>query len=160
MPTNVTVAANVLIEGEKVSLPASHDQHVSTPTPSTPPKLQVPLPEPTAPGATRVRPPIGYYKSLHQGESASLATTDDNEDDTSLTHWALAAAEPKPTLQQALNGLDAVEWQEAIDYKISQLEKLGAWEVVNVPHHANVIPCHYFLATKCGPDSEKLKLHA
>ncbi|OJA09738.1 hypothetical protein AZE42_09940 [Rhizopogon vesiculosus] len=55
-------------------------------------------------------------------------------DDDSLTgesfpHITLAAAEPKPTLQQALNSPDAIEWQEAINYKISQLKKLGAWEI-------------------------------
>lgn len=34
-----------------------------------------------------------------------------------LPHITLAAAEPEPTLQQALNGPDAIEWQEAIDEK-------------------------------------------
>ena len=59
-----------------------------------------------------------------------------------------------------MNGPDAVEWQEAIDYEISQLEKLGAWEIVDAPKNANIIPCHYVLATKRGPDGEKLKLRA
>jgi hypothetical protein len=72
----------------------------------------------------------------------------------------LAAAEPEPTLQQALNGPDAVEWKEAVDYEISQLEKLGTWEITDLPRGANVIPCHYVLATKRGPDGEKLKLRA
>jgi hypothetical protein len=75
-------------------------------------------------------------------------------------HSAFATAEPEPTLQQALNGPDAVEWQEAIDYEISQLEKLGAWEIVDAPKNVNIIPCHYVLATKRGPDGEKLKLRA
>jgi hypothetical protein len=75
-------------------------------------------------------------------------------------HLALAAAEPEPTLQQALNGLDGVEWQEALDYEISQLEKLGTWEIVDPPRGMNIIPCHYVLATKQGPDREKLKLRA
>jgi len=39
---------------------------------------------------------------------------------------ALAVAEPKPTVQQALNGLDGPEWQDVLDYEmISQLKKLG-----------------------------------
>jgi hypothetical protein len=142
-------------------LPASNDQHVSTPTPSTPPKLQTQLPEPTAPRATHICPPIGYYKTLNEGESASIAIIpEEDREDTQLIHWALAAALPEPTLQQALNGPDAMEWQEAIDYELSQLEKLEAWEVVDIPHHANVIPCHYVLATKRSPDGEKLKLRA
>jgi hypothetical protein len=161
VPTTITVAADVPIEGEKASLPVSNDQHVSTPTPSTPLKLQMQLPEPTAPRATRIRPPIGYYKTLNEGESASIVIIpEEDREDTQLIHWALAAALPKPTLQQALNSPDAVEWQEAIDYELSQLEKLEAWEVVDVPRHANIIPCHYVLATKRSLDSEKLKLHA
>jgi hypothetical protein len=75
-------------------------------------------------------------------------------------HSAFAAAEPEPTLQQALNGPDAIKWQEAIDYEISQLEKLNAWEIVDAPHRGNIIPCHYVLATKRGPDGQKLKLRA
>jgi hypothetical protein len=73
---------------------------------------------------------------------------------------ALAAAEPELTLQQALNGPDGVEWQEAIDYEISQLKELGTWEVVDTPHSTNIIPCHFVLATKHGPNRVKLKLHA
>jgi hypothetical protein len=39
---------------------------------------------------------------------------------------ALAVAEPEPTVQQALNGLDGPEWQDVLDYEmISQLKKLG-----------------------------------
>lgn len=59
-----------------------------------------------------------------------------------------------------MNGPDGVEWKEAVDYKISQLEKLGTWEVTDLPRGANVIPCHFVLATKQGPDGEKLKLRA
>ncbi|OJA10450.1 hypothetical protein AZE42_05889 [Rhizopogon vesiculosus] len=134
--------------------------------PSTPPKASPQLPIPTAPRSTRIRPPLGYYKALNEGEMASVAAINKSELDaqedvlltSQYTQWALAAAEPEPTLQQALNGPDAIEWQEVIDYEISQLEKLGAWEVVNAPLYVNVIPCHYVLATKRGPDGKKLKL--
>ena len=85
----------------------------------------------------------------------------DLADEEVLTHHlAMAAAEPEPMLQQALNGPDGVEWQEAINYEISQLEKLGTWEVVDTPRGTNIIPCHFILATKQGPDGEKLKLCA
>jgi hypothetical protein len=80
----------------------------------------------------------------------------ENED----TYYALATAEPEPTLQQALKGPDAAEWQEAIDYEISQLEKLGTWQIVDLPKGVNIIPCHFVLATKRGPNGEKLKLRA
>jgi hypothetical protein len=80
--------------------------------------------------------------------------------DRPLTWYAMAAAEEEPTLQQALDGPDASEWQEAIDYELGQLKKLGTWEIVNAPDSVNLIPCHYVLATKRGPNSEKLKLCA
>jgi hypothetical protein len=170
VPTTVTVASDVPVEGEMVTptkVPASNTQHVLPP----PPNIPQPLPIPTAPKATRVRPPVGYYKALNQGESASLAAElhfEESEldlmDNASLTSHvtpsAFAAAEPEPTLKQALNGPDAIEWQEAIDYEISQLEKLKAWEVVDAPPRANIIPCHYVLVTKRGPSGEKLKLRA
>ena len=95
VPTTVTVAADVPVEGELVTpatVPASNAQNVSPITPSTPPKVQQSLPIPTAPRATRVRPPLGYYKALNQGESASVATIPDEGN-----HWALATAEPEPS---------------------------------------------------------------
>jgi hypothetical protein len=173
-PPSIIVAEDVPVEGESAAAPAkSNAQHVSPPVtniPSTPPRISQPLPPPPAPRSTRVRPPVGYYQALNQGEKASAAFEVDEDPLTDQTspisftndplEWALAAAQPEPTLQQALNGPDAIEWQEAIDYEISQLEKLGAWEVVDPPTHANIIPCHYVLATKRGPDGKKLKLHA
>jgi hypothetical protein len=116
---------------------------------------------------------------LNKGQRASVAVAnllDESEldliDEESLTcrsspispsspiHSAFAAAKPEPTLQQALNGPDTIEWQEAIDYEISQLEKLNAWEIMDLPLRGNIILCHYVLVTKCGPSGEKLKLHA
>src|SRR5882762_5320527 len=75
-------------------------------------------------------------------------------------HFALAATQAKPTLKEVLSGPDVQEWQAAIDYEIGQLEKLGAWEIVDPPRGSNIIPCHFVLATKRGPDGEKLKLRA
>jgi hypothetical protein len=63
-------------------------------------------------------------------------------------------------LKEALNGPDGAEWQTAIGYEISQLEKLGVWRIVDPPPRANIIPSHFVLVTKCGADGEKLKLQA
>lgn len=115
---------------------------------------------PPAPRATRVRPPPGYYAALNEGEVAALAITADEHQqsdlenvhrDEVLTGWeetAMAAAVAEPTLAQALRGPDALEWQEALDYEISQLEKLGTWEVLDLPPGTNLIPCHFVSATK------------
>jgi hypothetical protein len=105
--------------------------------------------------------------TLNQGESAAVAAHTWEaeelalEDEETITyHHAMAAVEPELTLQQALNGPDGVEWQEAVDYEISQLEKLRTWKVVNAPQGINIIPCHFVLVTKHGPDGQKLKLCA
>jgi hypothetical protein len=37
-------------------------------------------------------------------------------------------------------------------------EKLGVWQIVDPPPHANIIPSHVVLATKHGADGGKLKL--
>jgi hypothetical protein len=108
-----------------------------------------------------VRPPAGYYRALNEGERATSVATDASVDeDPDQVHWALATAEPEPTLKEALSGPDGEEWQAAIDYEIGQLEKLSAWKIVSHPPRANIIPCHFVLATKRGPDGEKLKLRA
>jgi hypothetical protein len=73
-------------------------------------------------------------------------------------HWALATAEAEPMLKEALSGPDGTEWQAAVDNEIRQLEKLSTWKIVDYPPHANIIPCHFVLATKHRPDGEKLKL--
>lgn len=115
--------------------------------PKTPPHTTQPLPTPRMPRPTRVRPPAGFYKALNEGERASAAITEVLEEDLKEnqdTYHALAAAEPEPTLQEALSRPDAVEWQEAIDYKIGQLEKLRTWEITDLPKGANIIPYHLY----------------
>ncbi|KAG2742982.1 hypothetical protein P692DRAFT_20747979, partial [Suillus brevipes Sb2] len=71
-------------------------------------------------------------------EALNEASALDLQDAEAHIHLALAAAEPEPTLQQALNGPDSVEWEEALNYEISQLEKLGTWEIVDLPRSANL----------------------
>lgn len=132
--------------------------------PSTPPRPANTPEMPPTPRPTRQRPPPGYYAALQNGQVATLAAdvifqpakSDLADEHTLTSHFGLAAVEPEVMLQQALNGPDAVEWQEAIDYEISQLERLGTWKVVDSPPGVNLIPCHYVLAMKRGPDGEKL----
>ena len=83
-----------------------------------------------------------------------------DELDPIALHFVLAAVQAELTLNEALSRPDMQEWQAAIDYEIGQLEKLGAWKIVDPPRASNIIPCHFVLATKHGPDSEKIKLHA
>jgi hypothetical protein len=113
------------------------------PMPTTPPRSNIPLPPPTTPRITRVRPATGYYHALHEGEGATSASIDEIGEENQ-THWAAATAEAEPTLKEALNGPDRAEWQTAIDYEIGQLEKLGVWRIIHPPPRANIIPSHYW----------------
>ena len=167
--TFVPMTTNIETDGLDVgeSVPVSTPQNIQPTLPSdqappdppvTPLRPSQPLPQPTTPRPTRVRPPAGYYRDLEQGR-VELAAMADNLLESNL-HWALATAEPEPTLKEALTGPDAEEWYDALDYEIGQLEKLGAWEIVKPPPRVNIIPSHYVLVTKRGLNREKLKLRA
>jgi hypothetical protein len=112
-----------------------------------------------APRITCICPTTGYYRALHEGEGATFTSIEEIGEEEQV-HWAAAAAEAEPTLKEALNGPDGAEWQAAIDYEIGQLERLGVWQIIDPPPRANIIPCHFVLATKRGADGEKLKLRA
>ena len=61
--------------------------------------------------------------------------------------------EPK-SLNNALSGHHAKEWQTVLDYEIGQLEKLGTWVIEDLPKGHNAIPYTTVLKEKCGPDGE------
>jgi hypothetical protein len=130
-PPSVVVARDVLDEGESAHMEeiegvskecnAPSIQHIpdSSTTPDNP-----------EPRQTRARPAPGYYSQLQKGQTAAVAIENLREaseldllDEEAHIHLALAVAQPEPTLQQALNGPDGPEWQEALDYELSQLEK-------------------------------------
>ena len=53
---------------------------------------------------------------------------------------------------EALQGPDAKHWQEVLDYKISQLEKLETWDVVDLPQGHTAIPCSEVIKVKHSPN--------
>ena len=57
------------------------------------------------------------------------------------------------SLNEALQGPYAKEWQAALDYEIGQLKKLGTRVIEGLPKKAPVIPCTEVLKKKCGPTS-------
>ena len=57
-------------------------------------------------------------------------------------------------LEKALCGPDAKQWQEALDYEIGQLEKLGTWDMVDLPKGHTPIPCSKVVWVKQGPNGE------
>ena len=62
-------------------------------------------------------------------------------------------SEPK-SLDEVLQGPKARDWQMALDYETSQLEKLNTWVVENLPKEHTAIPCSEILKIKQGPDGE------
>ena len=61
--------------------------------------------------------------------------------------------EPR-SLNDALSGPHAKEWQTTLDYEIGQLEKLGTWVIEDLPKGHNAIPCSAVLKEKRGLDGE------
>ena len=127
--------------------------------------------------STRGRHAPGHYKRLHEGKGSSntsvaavmetndeddmpgLIVEDDDDDDVFAplpADFALAGTmgnEPK-TLDEALQGPHAKEWQAVYDYEISQLEKLGTWKIVDLPPGAKPIPHSLVFKEKLGPDGD------
>ena len=58
------------------------------------------------------------------------------------------------SLDEALRGPNAKEWQAALDYEISQLEKLGTWVLEDPSKGVPIIPCTEVLKEKHGPTGE------
>ena len=62
-------------------------------------------------------------------------------------------AEPA-SIDEALRGPEAKEWREALQYEISQLEKLKTWSIKNLPPKHKAIPSNEVLKYKRGPDGK------
>ena len=122
----------------------------------------------------RVAPkPQGIYKKMHVGLIAGVAqeASEPLNDEDSLIElpddheqiftdlppdFALIGglnSEPA-SIDEALRGPDAQKWQEALDYEINQLEKMGTWVVEDLPAGHTAIPCSEVLRIKRGPDGE------
>jgi hypothetical protein len=110
----------------------------------------------------------GHYKTLNEGCVAAITAIIDETQDNDvpeppnndnklsaesyelLPDIALAShayLDPK-TLDEALRGPNAKQWQEALEYEISQLKKLGTWTVVDLPPGQMAIPCSEVIRVK------------
>ena len=109
------------------------------------------------------------FKGNYKGMTAAAAIFEDDvesrdDDDEALpdTKYDLppdiaAVGHPSTdphTLDEALQGPNAKEWQEALEYEINQLQKLGTWVVEDLPKGQTAIPCSEVLRVKRGPDGE------
>jgi hypothetical protein len=118
----------------------------------------------------RHRLPKGTYKDMNEGLVAAIVFDDEVLDDEPLEDVeddfdcpydlppdialvGCSNGDPK-TFDEALRGPNVKEWQEALAYEISQLEKLGTWEVTDLPAGHTAIPCSEVVRVKRGPDGQ------
>jgi len=72
----------------------------------------------------------------------------------------IRSLDSEPTsLDKALQSPDATKWQTALEYEISQLEKLETWVVEDLPKEHTPIPCSEVLKVKRGPNGEIQSYH-
>jgi len=120
----------------------------------------------------RPRKPKGAYKTMNEGLVAAFTQSqhldDDKESITELTELGDDSYEELPpdlallgsvnaepcSLDEALRGPNSKDWQEALDYEIRQLEKLGTWVIEDLPPGHKAIPCSEVLKLKRGPNGE------
>jgi hypothetical protein len=123
----------------------------------------------------RVPPkPKGINKKMHAGLVAAIAQDESIDDDDpsveiqdedrgysdslydlppDIAMVGHASTDPQ-TLDEALRGPNAKEWQAAMDYEINQLEKFNTWVVEDLPPGQTAIPCSEVLRVKRGPNGE------
>ena len=122
----------------------------------------------------RTRHQKGHYKTLNKGLVAAITAFVEEVDDDIEIQLAkhpeqqsedfyklppnivlirYSATDPK-MLDEALQGSNAKKWQEALEYEINQLKKLGTRVVQDLPQGHMPIPCSKVVRVKQGPDSE------
>ena len=69
-------------------------------------------------------------------------------------HAMAAISGDEPPIENALNGLESDEWRQALKQEITQIEKLGTWELVEAANDANIIPCRWVLHRKCNAQGQ------
>jgi Reverse transcriptase (RNA-dependent DNA polymerase) len=101
---------------------------------------------------------IACAESLDDEDSPSVEFPDDHESmsmDLPPDFALVGGPNSEPhTLDEALQGPNAKEWQEALDYEIIQLEKHGTWVIKDLPKGHTAIPCGEVLRIKRGPSGE------
>ena len=115
----------------------------------------------------RLRKAPGAYKAINDGLTAAIVQVEDLEvEDLSAEimeenlfdllppDFALIGGlDTEPTsIDEALRGSDAKEWEEALKYEINQLEKLKTWIIEDLPPGHKAIPSNEVLKYKRGPD--------
>jgi Reverse transcriptase (RNA-dependent DNA polymerase) len=124
----------------------------------------------------RARHKKGHYKAMNEGLVVAItpfvdeipgndkAFEEDIQEDTDYPddnydlppNIALAGycnASPK-TFDEAICSPNIKEWEKALAYEISQLEKLETWAVKFLPPGQTAISCSEVVRVKCSPDKQ------
>ena len=82
----------------------------------------------------------------NENESLTDAPDDDNTPyDLPLDFALVGGLGSDPcSLDKALRGPNAKEWQTTLDYEISQLEKLGTWVIEDLPEGCYNSPFYFY----------------
>ena len=76
-------------------------------------------------------------------------------------HDTIAAImEDQPHTDQVINGLESDHWREAIEAQLTQIKKLGTWEVIEAPPGINIIDSHFVLCWKCNAQGNNSRYKA
>ena len=90
---------------------------------------------------------------MHEGQSATLTNESRHKEEDQINFTLAAPMESVMlTLDEALRGPNAKQWQVALDYEIRQLEKLGTWVIEDLPKGQTTILCSEVLKEKRRPD--------
>jgi hypothetical protein len=157
------------IQTEKETVPVVQEFNSVPFPPISDPELET---QNYGPGKRVAPKPQGIYKQMNGGLVAGVAHAEpiDDEDPALIeisddyehmltdlpSDFALVGglnSEPK-SIDEALRGPNAKEWQAALDYEIGQLEKLKTWVIEDLPAGHTAIPCNEVLKIKRGPAGE------
>jgi hypothetical protein len=96
----------------------------------------------------------GFYRELNNGQIRPRATESegttqtepegDDEPFAGVAEWALMTVHGEPeTLNEALEGENALDWSAAVENELKQIEKLHTWDIIEAPPGANVVKSRY-----------------
>jgi hypothetical protein len=132
--------------------------HTLLTKPTDPDEAQRPdvptLTDPVAPRQSGRNAPHqpGHYETLHNVGHTNLVK------ETMYECAYASALETGPLLlKEALAGLNAIQWKEALDAEIKQLQDRKTWELIPHPKDKPVIPSQVILQEKPGPNGEVIK---
>ena len=85
---------------------------------------------------------------------------DAHQPDTDLSsEWAFIATEPKD-FREAVSGGEEVQWRKAMDEEMRNLEKMGTWELTDLPEGGTPIVCKWVYLKKTDENGNVTKFKA